>query len=172
MANVELIRATTEQRPILENLLELYIHGFSEFRAVALGANGRFGSPDLPLYWLEPDRHPFLARVDEELAGFALVRKALAMDGDKAVLDMAEFFVLRGLRRRGLGTELAQGVCSMFPGAWQVRVMQSNLRAQLFWANAIALHGGAVLQPAVIQKDGQIWSVFSFVSPAAPTHIS
>lgn len=170
MANVELIRATAEQRPILENLLELYIHDFSAFHAVALGANGRFGYPDLPLYWLEPERHPFLARMNGDLAGFALVRRVTSIEGSKAVWDMAEFFVLQGMRRRGIGTELAQAVWAQFPGAWQVRVMQANQRARLFWASAIAQHAGAPIQPALIEKDGQLWSVFSFESPGAPLH--
>jgi len=168
LANVELIRATAEQRPILENLLELYIHDFSEFRAVALSSNGRFGYPDLPLYWLEPERHPFLARVNGDLAGFALVRKVLSINDNKAVWDMAEFFVLRGMRRRGLGTELAQAIWAQFPGAWQVRVMQANDRAQQFWASAIAKHAGAAMQPAVLEKENELWSVFAFESPGTP----
>ncbi len=171
LANVELIRATAEQRPILENLLDLYIHDFSEFHAVALGSDGRFCYPHLGLYWLEPERHPFLARMDGDLAGFVLVRKTAAIDGETAVWDMAEFFVLRGLRRRGMGTELAQAVWALFPGAWQVRVMQSNQRAQLFWARAIAKQVGAPIQPALIEKDGTLWSVFSFESPSAPLRI-
>ncbi len=168
MANVELIRATAEERPLLENLLELYIHDFSEFHGVALGADGRFRYPDLPLYWLEPERHPFLARMDGDLAGFALVRKTASIDGSKAVWDMAEFFVLRGMRRRGVGTELAQAVWAEFPGAWQVRVMQSNQRARLFWVSAIAKQVGAPIQPTAIEKDAERWSVFSFESTRAP----
>jgi predicted acetyltransferase len=77
---------------------------------------------------------------------------------------MAEFFVLRGMRRRGIGTELAQEVWAMFPGAWQVRVMQANQRAQQFWANAIARHAGAPIQPVPFEKDGEPWNVFSFES--------
>ncbi len=172
MPNVELIRATAEERPILENLLELYIHDFSEFHTVALGADGRFRYPDLGLYWLEPERHPFLARMDGDLAGFALVRKVTSIDGNKAVWDMAEFFVVRGMRRRGIGTELAQAVWAQFPGAWQVRVMQSNQRAQLFWANAVAKQMGAPIQPVLVEKDGQLWSVFSFESSGGPLHIA
>jgi predicted acetyltransferase len=167
LPNIELIRATAEERPILENLLELYIHDFSEFHTVALGADGRFSYPYLGLYWLEPERYPFLARMNGDLAGFVLVRKTASIDGNKPVWDMAEFFVLRGMRRRGVGTELAQAVWALFPGAWQVRVMQSNRWAQLFWASAIAKQVGAPIQPTQIEKDGTPWSVFSFESPSA-----
>lgn len=168
MANLELIRASAEQRPIFENLLEMYIHDFSEFHTVAPGSDGRFGYPDLGLYWLEPEHHAFLAQMDGDLAGFALVRKLLSIEGNQAVWDMAEFFVLRGIRRRGIGTEMAQAVWALFPGAWQVRVMQANRRATLFWARAIAKHAGAPIQPASIEKNGEPWSVFTFESPGAP----
>jgi predicted acetyltransferase len=164
LANLEVLRATEEERPILENLLQLYIHDFSEFCAVGLGPNGKFGYPDLLLYWLERGRHPFLARIDGNLAGFVLVRKLALNNDNKTVWDMTEFFVLRGMRRRGIGTELAHAVWAMFPGAWQVRVMQSNQRAQQFWATTIAKHAGAPIQPVSIEKNGEPWSVFSFES--------
>jgi predicted acetyltransferase len=164
MANLEVLRVRPEEQPILENLIELYIHDFSEFHAVDLGPDGRFGYPDLPLYWLEPGRHPFLARIDGDLVGFALVRKVAVNYGKETIWDMAEFFVLRGMRRRGIGTELAQSIWSMFPGPWQVRVMQTNQRAQEFWASAIAKHTGAPVQPVSFEKEGDLWSVFSFDS--------
>ncbi len=49
-AQIELIPATLEQQPLLANLLELYIHDFSEFHDVELGPDGRFGYRNLPLY--------------------------------------------------------------------------------------------------------------------------
>lgn len=39
-AHIELIFATPEQQPILANLLELYIHDFSEFHDVELEPDG------------------------------------------------------------------------------------------------------------------------------------
>ncbi len=50
---------------------------------------------------------------------------------------MAEFFVLRGWRGRGVGTKAAHDVWKRFPGVWEVRVMQANISAQHFWAGAI-----------------------------------
>ncbi len=90
LANLEVLRATEQERPILENLLQLYIHDFSQFCAVNLGLNGKFGYPDLPLYWLEPGRHPFLTRMNGDLAGFMLVRKIALNDGNKNVWDMTD----------------------------------------------------------------------------------
>lgn len=161
---VEVIPATREQEPILANLLELYIHDFSELLDAKLGPDGRFGYPRLRLYWSEPGRHPMLVKAAGRWAGFALVKRGSEISGDPDVWDMAEFFVLRGYRRQGVGTQIAQDVWRQFPGRWQVRVMQSNIAAQLFWERAIASLIGAVIRPAVFEKDGECWRYFSFES--------
>ena len=113
------------------NLLELYIHDFSELRDVDLGPDGRFGYRLLPLYWSDPDRHAFLIRIDGKLAGFALVKRGSELSGNKAVWDMGEFFVIRGHRRRGFGTQVMHELWRRLPGLWEIRVMQSNVPRRL-----------------------------------------
>jgi predicted acetyltransferase len=161
---IEVLPASPEQAPILANLFELYAHDFSEFHDVDLGADGRFGYRCLPLYWSEPDRHPFLVRVDGNLAGFALVKRGSEVSGNAAVWDMAEFFVIRGYRRRGIGTRIAHEVWRRFPGPWEVRVMQSNMSAYHFWARAILKLTGKAIHPVRFEKGGERWTLFSFQS--------
>src|SRR6516225_1911763 len=114
-AHIEVIPARPEQEPILANLLELYAHDFSEFLDLELGDDGRFGYSWLPLYWTEPGRHPFLVWVEGRLAGLVLVKRGSEVSGNESVWDMAEFFVLRGYRRRGTGTQIAHNLWSRFP---------------------------------------------------------
>jgi predicted acetyltransferase len=161
---IEIDPALCEHAPILANLLELYAHDFSEFYSLKIGVDGRFGYRSLPLYWSEPNRHPFLVRIDGQLAGLTLVKKGSEISGNQAVWDMAEFFVLRGCRRRGIGTLAAQQVWRRFPGLWEVRVMQSNHLAILFWETAISHFIGEAIQPVRVEKDGQYWQLFSFES--------
>jgi len=162
--HIEILSASPEQAPILANLFELYAHDFSEFHDVDLGADGRFGYTCLPLYWSEPDRRPFLVRVDGNLAGFALVKGGSEVSGNAAVWDMAEFFVIRGYRRRGIGTQIAHEVWRRLPGTWEVRVMQSNMSAYHFWARAISMLTGEAIHPVRIEKGGKPWILFSFQS--------
>lgn len=166
-ANIEVIPASLEQQPVLANLLELYGHDFSEFHGLDIGADGRFGYAHLPLYWSEPGRHPFLIRMDTKLAGLVLVKRGPAVSGDGAVWDMAEFFILRGYRRRGIGTQAAHEVWRRFPGLWEVRVMQSNVAALHFWARSIAAFVGADVQSVRVEKGGAPWRLFSFESKRA-----
>jgi hypothetical protein len=105
VAHLELIPAAPELKPVVANLLELYAHDFSEFHDLQLGADGRFGYRDLPRYWREPHRHPFVVRVGGNLAGLVLVKRGSEISGAETVWDMAEFLVVRGYRRRGIGTK-------------------------------------------------------------------
>ncbi len=130
MDDIEVREAAPSDRPVLEQLLELYLHDFSVFTDGDVDATGRFHYPNLDLYWTEADRHPFLFRVDGRWAGFALVRAG-------APHDMAEFFVLRKYRRRGVGIVAARSVFARFPGEWQTREMTANTGATDFWRRAI-----------------------------------
>lgn len=161
---LELIPAERHQESILANLLELYIHDFSEFHSCELGEDGRFGYTKLSLYWNVPGRRPFLVRVDGKLAGFALVASGPDVSGRQRVWDMAEFFVLRQYRRRGLGTNVAHMIWKQFPGPWEVRVMRANVPAQRFWENAISKFTGDASRTLHIEREDGVWQVFSFTS--------
>jgi len=164
---IEVIQAAPEEKPILANLLELYAHDFSEFHDVAIGEDGRFGYKSLPLYWSEPDRYPFLVRSGGRLAGLVFVKKGSEVSSNQAVWDMAEFFVIRGYRRRGIGTQIAREVWMRFPGPWEVRVMQSNVSACRFWERAISGFLGRAIQPIGIEKGEGCRNLFSFESGSA-----
>ena len=127
---VEVVAAAVADKSVLRNLLELYLHDFSEMTASDVDEHGLFGYGHLDGYWTEPGRHPFLIRADGRLAGFALVRSGVPH-------DMAEFFVLRKYRRGGVGLLAARALFAMFPGEWQVREITANTGATAFWRRAI-----------------------------------
>lgn len=164
-SRIEVFPASADQAPILANLLQLYIHDFTEFVDLDTGPDGRFSYPHLPLYWNQPDRHPFLVQVNGKLAGFVLVKKE---SGNPPFWDMAEFFILRKYRRHGIGTRVAHEVWKLSPGPWQVRVMTSNTPARQFWSRAVSGFTGEAVHPARIEMDGLPWYVFSFKSEPTP----
>ena len=157
---IELLPASPGQEPILANLLQLYMHDFSELLDLEVEADGRFVYPHLPLYWREPGRYPFLVLVQGNLAGFVLVKTGSEWD----VRDMAEFFVMRRYRRLGIGTRVAHKVWRRLPGRWEVRVMQANVAAGQFWAQAISSFTGLPAVAARVEHDGEIWQLFAFES--------
>ena len=164
---VELSPTLPAQEPVLANLFELYAHDFSEFLDLKLGADGRFGCEWLSSYLKEPGRHAFIVRADGHLAGFAFVSRGSEISGDAEVWDMAEFFVVRGFRRLGVGTRAAREVWKRFPGRWEVRVIEQNRKALEFWRNAVCEFLGETVEPTPFSRDGRDWHVFSFESGQA-----
>ena len=61
---------------------------------------------------------------------------------------MTEFFVARGLRRKGVGGAAAAAVFRSLPGAWEVRALDRNSGAGAFWARTIAGHTGGAFEAA------------------------
>ncbi len=102
--------------------------------------------------------------VGTKLAGFALVRQGAVTSDDSDVMDLAEFFVLRRWRRRGVGQTAACALFKCFPGCWEVRVMGTNVSALLFWENVISAYAGNQFQRAAFRKDNKHWQVFHFRS--------
>jgi predicted acetyltransferase len=163
--DITLIRASESDQVTLNNLLHLYVHDFSEFVGVVPTEQGWFSYPHLPLYWQNPDRTPFLIRAGGDLAGFALTSRGSLISGDREVFDLAEFFVVRGLRRRGVGKAAASAIFSELPGPWEVRVIGSNRPAQGFWQSAIGQYtsGLFTIDPWVSER-GADGHVFRFTS--------
>jgi predicted acetyltransferase len=167
-ANVSLVRASKSDEGTLGNLLHLYVHDFSEFLGMKPSEEGWFSYPALPLYWSEPNRAAFLIWSEGSLVGFALVSQGSAVSGDPAVFDLAEFFVVRGVRRRGVGQAAAHDLFRSMPGAWEVRVAEFNLPAQQFWRTVIEQYsGGRCKVEAWNRDDGSRWNVMRFTSSGA-----
>ena len=166
---VALVRASETDRSILENLLHLYVHDFSEVLGLTPSEEGRFEYPALPLYWRESGRAAYFIRSGSNLAGFALTSRGSRISGDPEVLDLAEFFVVRGLRRRGVGRSAAHELFRSIPGVvWEVRVNEANIPAQHFWRRVIDLYTvGQFHLDTWVRDDGSRWDVFRFTSSNA-----
>ncbi len=134
MKSVRLIRAVSQDRDTIANLMQLYLHDLSEFESESLDARGRFDpGRHLEAYWTEDYRHPFLINVDGELAGFALVREV-----EMETYSVSEFFIARRFRRSGVGRRAAVDLFDQFRARWWVAQLRGNVPAQQFWRRVIS----------------------------------
>ena len=141
---VEVVPAREEDLPVVRNMSALYIHDMSEWMGWPCPESGLFGGCDEFFEdWEAGRNHPYLIRVDGELAGFAGV--AQIASGSDPEHCIQEFFVLRKFRRRGIGREVATRLFDAHPGRWIVRALASNAPAVAFWRAVIAsyAHGSA-----------------------------
>ena len=127
---------------MLQNLAQFYVYDFSELLPFDVGESGRFQDFPLAPYWLDDWRHPFLLRVADKLAGFALIAERSKRTGEGGVCDMTEFFVLRRFRRQGVGLAAAFAAFDLFKGRWEVRQREENAAATAFWRRAIGDYTG------------------------------
>jgi predicted acetyltransferase len=132
--------AERSQAPIIQNLMQLYTHDFSDFwRGTARGdlnAQGLFDAYPLDEYWSRADWTAMLIWCDRVLAGFCLVNDR-THSGLEARRNMAEFFILRKHRGQGVSRVAAEIVFSRYPGLWEVAVARKNAHAREFWRKTI-----------------------------------
>jgi predicted acetyltransferase len=140
-------RVRSDEAAIIANLMQLYIHDFSElwFDREAEGElepDGRYADyPDLAAYWTDPTRAAWLFRMKGRPVGFALVNETAHAPTpvDQAV---AEFFIVRKHRRRGVGLAAAHALFGTAWGVWEAAVVRRNAGALAFWRRAAASYPG------------------------------
>jgi predicted acetyltransferase len=139
--SVELRVAHRDEAVTLENMLSLYLHDLSPYTGAAVGRDGRFAYPYLDRYWTAEGeaegRAPFLITVEGELVGFALKNGFSRLGQPIPVHDVAEFFIMRKWRGRGVGRIAARSLFDRFAGQWEVAQLRANTPAHAFWLQVI-----------------------------------
>jgi predicted acetyltransferase len=120
--------ATAADRPVLERLWLMFRHDLSEFGGQLPNPDGTFRSERLHSAIDDPDWAAYLFSSGERPAGLAFVR---SLSGPARVLN--SFFVVRGLRRSGVGLRAVKSVVGHHPGPWEVAFQDANATAVSFW---------------------------------------
>ena len=149
MPNVDIAVATPSERITIDNLMQLYVHDFTELWAgtgrAELQPDGRYGDyPDLDRYWRDPDHIPLLIRSEGRLIGFAFLNKQ-SHSGGLLDWNVGEFFVVRKYRRGGYGTAALAAILARWPGRWEAAVVRANIAALTFWRSALSANPGVTV---------------------------
>ncbi|ONI74928.1 GNAT family N-acetyltransferase [Actinosynnema sp. ALI-1.44] len=133
---VDLVLTGENDKPVLANLLQLYLHDFAEIRFAALTPHGTYTYNYLDPYFTESaTREAYLIMADGELVGFAMARCDVDNDGS---WNVAEFFVVRARRRNGIAREAATLLFARHPGTWTLNYDHVNKPAVAFWRSMAA----------------------------------
>lgn len=130
-------RYTPSDRALLRNLELLYSHDFSEMTSMRLKPEGYFLTEEQFASFFLDTYATYIIRRDGIPAGFAVVDNKSQLTGDPTVFDVLQFFVVRGLRRHGVGARAAKMLWQLYPGNWEVRQIDENKAAQGFWRRTI-----------------------------------
>ncbi|WP_328881374.1 GNAT family N-acetyltransferase [Streptomyces sp. NBC_00299] len=121
--------AAPADRPAVERLWLMFRHDMSEFGGHLPNPDGTFRSERLEAAFSgSADWAPYLVCRGESAAGFAFVR---GLTGPARVLN--SFFVVRGIRRTGIGLQAVRDVVALHPGRWEIAFQDANRGAVLFW---------------------------------------
>lgn len=138
--NIKLIPANLTDYPIIQNMGRFYVYDMSEHLGFEPGwkipANGLYECIDFKKYWSDPNAFPYLIHYEKELAGFAIIDKK---GSDKHIeFNMAQFFILRKFKNKGVGKYVAFHCFDHYPGIWEVMVLPGNSGAYQFWKTIIS----------------------------------
>ncbi len=161
------LAAERSDQEALRNLFQLYTYDFSEILPLDVEETGRFKEEPLEAYWSDAWRFPLLLRVDEHLAGFALVHHRSKLSTAENVWDMAEFFVLRKYRRAGVGTRAAHRIFATYAGEWEIRQRHANVAATAFWRRVISVYTGGSFREELLDDERWRGPVQRFASEAS-----
>ena len=136
---ITLFKATQDDKNTIQNLGRFYVYEMSRYCGFLpsweVPSNGLFECIDLSSYCEKSDRHAFLVKVDDELAGFVLINKV----GSTPDVDwnIGEFFIVSKFQGKGVGRYAAEQVFNRFPGVWETSQIPENTAAIEFWDRVI-----------------------------------
>ncbi|MDT0381726.1 GNAT family N-acetyltransferase [Streptomyces sp. DSM 42041] len=107
----------------------MFRHDMSEFQGGLPDPDGWYRRDRLePVLRADPDWAAYLVVGSGRPVGLALVRGLI---GPRRVLNA--FFVVRAVRRTGIGLRAAREVLERHPGAWELAFQDANEGAARFW---------------------------------------
>ena len=133
MPPIELLPTTPDQAELIRNLYQFYAYESSDWEQEDVEVDGRFyiHEEHLQRYWQSPGWGASLVLVDGFIAGFVLVERS-ELPGIEA-LELADLFILKRYRRKGIGRAVASQVLLSGERDWLVRFYDQDETAQAFW---------------------------------------
>jgi len=127
---VELVPAGRSDRAVLENLGQLYRYDLSESYGLLPNPDGTFNNRRLDLFRgkADPEDRAWLIKVADGLGGFVMSRPI----GD--AMTISDFFVVRALRRTGVGRAAARLAIGQVRGRWRIGFQRYNPGVERFWS--------------------------------------
>jgi predicted acetyltransferase len=157
-------RSNADDRKWIESVYRDYLDDLSPlntgvFSVTSLGEIGYSESDQLDRWFGDSTVNPLVIVRGVEPVGFAMVAHGSAGAG-RATVDyrMAEFFVTRAARRRGVGRSAVELILNRFAGRWEITEYLRNPVAVSFWRRVVANYTQGRYQERV--TNGEVRQVF------------
>ena len=158
-------RTNRGDRQWIESVYRDYLDDLAPLNTGIFPALGEIGhrEPDQLTRWFgEPGAYLLTILSDQQPAGFAMVTPGgtVQPSGGATRTDyrMAEFFIARPFRRRGVGRSAVRLVLDRFDGSWEIIEYLRNPGAVSFWRKVIALYTAGNYEERVV--NGEVRQTF------------
>ena len=159
--SIEILKVNKKDKDIIANLMQFYQYDFTDFGGEHLGERAKFTYKYFDCYWEDSDRHPFLILYDKQIAGFSFVNEYSHLGYENAH-SIAEFFILRYFRKKGIGFQAAKKIIEKFPGKWEISQTEKNVNAQKFWLKFVRSLKGQDFEKVVLNESGKVVLAFDY----------
>lgn len=164
-------RSSNDDREWIRAVYRDYLSELSISKTGLFPALGEWNAREdefLAGWFADPAAYPFVILQAGERVGFALVARPAFAARPRPDFRMAEFFVTRAARRRGIGASAAALLFTRFAGEWEVVEDEHNPPALLFWRRVIGrLTGGRY---AETRLGGEVRHRFRIDARPGPAH--
>lgn len=144
--------ASIADYPAIQNMARFYVYDFTRTcgfisKEWECPENGLYECYDLKKFFLEDNSKAYLVKIDNELAGFAMLEESLE------AWIMSEFFIIAKFQGKGIGKQVANFLWKKHPGNWKVSVIPENKPGFIFWEKVIADYTAGDYQQALEKVD-------------------
>ena len=164
-------RSARDDRRWIESVYRDYLNDLAPSATGIFPALGEIGHrvPDQLMRWYaDPSAQIMTILYGDERAGFAMVNQRLrqsvgvgmaAAGGAPAPpsatpeYSMAEFFIARPWRRRGIGAQAVRLLLDRFTGQWLITEHLLNVAAVKFWRRVVAAYTGSKYQERIVNGE-------------------
>ena len=137
-------RQARNDRTWIESVYRDYLNDLAPLGTGIFPALTEFGhrEPDQLASWFaDSSAHLLTILKEDSPVGFAMVRSGvMPMGREQFDFTMAEFFIARDWRRRGVGQEAVRLICDRFAGRWHIMEYLRNAPAVAFWRRVVSAY--------------------------------
>jgi predicted acetyltransferase len=139
MSALTVVPAGQAELDCIENLMQFYNYELSQWYPIEFATTGLYDIKSKKSYWADSGTRPYLLRVGDAIAGFAVIDTETFEP--ECSYNLGYFFVTRRYRGHGVGTTALSSLFQQWPGTWEIYNLARNSVAEEFWKSALAKTG-------------------------------
>ncbi|MBR0130862.1 MAG: GNAT family N-acetyltransferase [Firmicutes bacterium] len=129
---IRLEDVSTEKKELLRNINQKYLYEMTQYYDDPMDSEGNYHYGCFDKYFEDPLRKAFFIYSDAVLVGFAMINP-YSFIGEQPDHVMAEFTIFPAFRGRHYGRDAARLLMERFPGRWEIKFNEKNIKARSLW---------------------------------------